>query len=160
MPKKGDKAPDFQTTTESNEKFKLSSHRGMKVMIFFYPKDDTPGCTAESCSIRDAWSTFSKARIPVYGISGGTARSHQKFKEKYELPFPLLMDEDFRIAKLFGVYKKKSMYGKEYIGIERTTFLIDERGNIEGIFGGPEGIEKVKTKEHASQAIQHWGLKL
>ncbi|MDF1538962.1 MAG: peroxiredoxin [Candidatus Thorarchaeota archaeon] len=160
MLKKGDKAPDFTTTTESEEKFKLSAHRGMKVMIFFYPKDDTPGCAAESCSIRDSWSFFSKARIPVYGISGGTSKSHQKFREKYDLPFPLLMDEEFRIAKIFGVYKKKKMYGKEYMGIERTTFLIDERGNIEGIFGGTDGIEKVKTKEHASQVIQYWGLKL
>lgn len=160
MLKQGDKAPDFKTTTENKEKFKLSDHKGMKIMIFFYPKDDTPGCTAEACSIRDSWSAFTRARIPVYGISGGTAKSHQKFKKKYDLPFPLLMDEEFQIAKLFGVYKEKKMYGKEYMGIERTTFLINERGNIEGIFGGPESREKVKTKEHANQVIRFWDLKL
>ncbi len=160
MIKQGDKAPDFETTTESGESFKLSEHSGKKVMVFFYPKDDTPGCTAEACSIRDSWSTFTGNEIPVYGISGGSSKSHQKFKDKYELPFPLLMDQEFRIAKLFGVYKKKKMYGKEYMGIERTTFLIDEEGKVEAIFGGPEGIDKIKTKEHANQVIQFWGLKL
>ncbi|MCK5151493.1 MAG: thioredoxin-dependent thiol peroxidase [Candidatus Thorarchaeota archaeon] len=158
--KQGDKAPDFETTTENGESFKLSELSGKKVMVFFYPKDDTPGCTAEACSIRDSWSTFTSNDIPVYGISGGSSKSHQKFRDKYDLPIPLLMDEEFHIAKLFGVYKKKKMYGKEYMGIERTTFLIDEEGKVEAIFGGPEGIDKVKTKEHANQVIQFWGLKL
>lgn len=158
--KQGDKAPDFETTTENGESFKLSELSGKKVMVFFYPKDDTPGCTAEACSIRDSWSTFTSNDIPVYGISGGSSKSHKKFRDKYDLPIPLLMDEEFHIAKLFGVYKKKKMYGKEYMGIERTTFLIDEEGKVEAIFGGPEGIDKVKTKEHANQVIQFWGLKL
>jgi len=158
--KQGDKAPEIITTTDSGEKFKLSSFKGKKVMIYFYPKDDTPGCTAEACSIRDSWSTFTKADIPVFGISGGDEKSHQKFRNKYDIPFPLLMDEEFEIAKSYDVYKLKKMYGKEYMGIERTTFLIDENGKIEGIFGGPEGIDKVDTKIHADQVIQFWGLKL
>ncbi len=160
MLKKGDNAPEIETTTESGERFKLSDQKGSKIMVYFYPKDNTPGCNAEACSIRDNYTSFIKAKIPVVGISGGSVKSHQKFSEKFELPFPLLMDEEFEIAKLFGVYKKKKMYGKEYLGIERTTFLIDENGKIEGIFGGPEGIEKVKTKEHAEQVISFWGLKL
>ncbi len=158
--KQGDKAPNFETVDELGNPFKLSKFKGQKVMIYFYPKDNTPGCTAEACSIRDAWNAFTKSDIPVYGISGGSAKSHQNFKNKYDLPFPLLMDEEFEIAKLYGVYVKKQMYGKEYMGIERTTFLIDEKGKIEGIFGGPEGLEKVNTKEHADQVIKFWGLKL
>ena len=160
MLKKGDKAPNFTTTTESGEKFKLSSLKGKKVFLYFYPKDNTSGCQAEACSIRDNYSVFEKSDIPVFGVSGGTAKSHQSFKDKNNLPFPLLMDEEFEIAKLYGVYVTKKMYGNEYLGIERTTFLIDEKGKIEGIFGGPEGIEKVQTKTHADQIIKFWNLKL
>ena len=160
MLKIGDKAPNFTTTTTSGEKFKLSSLKGKKVFLYFYPKDNTPGCQAEACSIRDNYSVFEKADIPVFGVSGGTAKSHQSFTDKNNLPFPLLMDEEFEIAKLYDVYVTKKMYGKEYLGIERTTFLIDEKGKIVGIFGGPEGIEKVETKTHADQIIKFWGLKL
>jgi len=156
----GDKAPDFTTITESGEKIRLSSFKGKKVFLYFYPKDNTPGCQAEACSIRDSYDVFEKSDIPVFGVSGGTEKSHKSFKEKNKLPFPLLMDEEFEIAKLYAVYQKKSMYGKEYMGIERTTFLIDEKGKIEGIYGGPEGIEKVKTKDHANQVIKFWDLKL
>ncbi|MHA2374369.1 MAG: peroxiredoxin [Candidatus Thorarchaeota archaeon] len=160
MIKQGDKAPDFETTTESGEKFKLSDYRGKKVMVYFYPKDNTPGCKAESCSIRDSYEIFQSNEVPVFGVSGGTVKTHKSFKEKNNLPFPLLMDGEFEIAKLYDVYQKKSMYGKEFLGIVRTTFLIDEQGNVEGIFGGPEGIEKVKTAEHANQVIKFWGLSL
>ena len=160
MFKVGDKAPDFTTTTESGETIKLSSFKGKKIFLYFYPKDNTSGCQAEACSIRDNYNVFEKSDIPVFGVSGGTAKSHQSFKDKNDLPFPLLMDEEFEIAKLYDVYKTKKMYGKEYLGIERTTFLIDEKGIIEGIYGGPEGIEKVKTKEHADQVIKFWELKL
>jgi peroxiredoxin Q/BCP len=160
MVKIGDKAPDFTTTTESGEKVKLSDLKGKKVFLYFYPKDNTPGCKAEACSIRDSYDVFEKSEIPVFGVSGGTAKSHLSFKEKNNLPFPLLMDEEFEIAKLYDVYQTKKMYGKEYLGIVRTTFLIDEKGIIEGIYGGPEGIEKVKTKEHAYQVIKFWDLKL
>jgi peroxiredoxin Q/BCP len=160
MLKSGDKAPSFSTMTESGEKFRLSAFKGKKVFLYFYPKDNTTGCQQEACSIRDRYDVFRKSDIPVFGVSGGNAKSHQSFRNKNNLPFPLLMDEDFEIAKLYDVYKKKSMYGKEYMGIERTTFLIDENGKIEGIFGGPEGIEKVNTKEHADQVIDFWKLKL
>ena len=160
MIKTGDKAPDFTTTTESGEKFKLSDYKGKKLFLYFYPKDNTSGCKAEACSIRDSFNIFQSNDIPVFGVSGGSVKSHKSFKEKNDLPFPLLMDEDFEIAKLYDVYQKKMMYGKEYLGIVRTTFLIDEKGKVEGIFGGPEGIEKVKTKEHADQVIKFWGLKL
>ena len=160
MLKIGDKAPNFTTTTESGDTIKLSSFKGKKFFLFFYPKDNTSGCQAEACSIRDNYSVFENADIPVFGISGGTAKSHQSFIDKNDLPFPLLMDEEFEIAKLYDVYQTKKMYGKEYLGIVRTTFLIDEKGKIEGIFGGPEGIEKVKTKTHADQVIKFWELKL
>ena len=160
MLKIGDKAPDFTTTTESGETVKLSSFKGKRVFIYFYPKDNTPGCKAESCSIRDSYDVFEKSDIPVFGISGGTAKSHKNFIDKNNLPFPLLMDEEFEIAKLYDVYHPKKMYGKEFLGIVRTTFLIDENGIVEGIFGGPEGIEKVKTKTHADQVIKFWDLKL
>ncbi|MHA2385221.1 MAG: peroxiredoxin [Candidatus Thorarchaeota archaeon] len=160
MIKIGDKAPDFKTTTESGDEFSLSTYKGKKVFLYFYPKDNTPGCKAESCSIRDSYNVFEQNDIPVFGVSGGSAKSHQSFKDKNNLPFPLLMDEEFGIAKLYEVYQPKKMYGKEYLGIVRTTFLIDEDGKVEGIFGGPEGIEKVKTKEHADQVIKFWGLKL
>jgi peroxiredoxin Q/BCP len=160
MLKIGDKAPYFTTTTESGDIIKLSSLKGKKVFLFFYPKDNTSGCQAEACSIRDSYSVFENSDIPVYGISGGTVKSHKSFIDKNDLPFPLLMDEEFEIAKLYDVYQTKKMYGKEYLGIVRTTFLIDENGKIEGIFGGPEGIEKVKTKTHADQVIKFWDLKL
>ncbi|MFW9913461.1 MAG: peroxiredoxin [Candidatus Thorarchaeota archaeon] len=160
MIKIGDKAPDFKTKTESGDEFKLSAHKGKKVFLYFYPKDNTTGCKAEACSIRDSYNVFEGNDIPVFGVSGGTAKSHQSFKDKNDLPFPLLMDENFEISKLYDVYQTKKMYGKEYLGIVRTTFLIDEDGKVEGIFGGPEGIEKVKTKDHANQVIKFWGLKL
>ena len=160
MLKIGDDAPDFTTTTESGETIRLSEFKGKKVFLFFYPKDNTPGCKAEVCSIRDEYNVFEKSDIPVFGVSGGTAKSHQSFIEKNDVPFSLLMDEEFKIAKLYDVYQKKSMYGKEYLGIVRTTFLINETGKVEGIFGGPEGVEKVKTKEHADQVIKFWDLKL
>jgi peroxiredoxin Q/BCP len=156
----GDKAPDFTTTTESGESIKLGNFKGKKIFLYFYPKDNTSGCKAEACSIRDSYDVFEKSDIPVFGVSGGTEKSHKSFKEKNNLPFPLLMDEEFEIAKLYDVYQTKKMYGKEYLGIVRTTFLINEKGIIEGIFGGPEGIEKVKTKEHSDQVIKFWDLKL
>jgi peroxiredoxin Q/BCP len=160
MAKVGEVAPDFETTTESGEKFRLSAMRGKRLMLYFYPKDDTPGCTAEACSIRDSYAAFKSNNAMVFGVSGGQVSSHKDFKAKYSLPFPLLMDEDYRIAKLYGVYGPKKLYGKDYRGIERTTFLINQQGKVEGIFGGPEGAEKVDTKEHAQQVIKFWGFKL
>ncbi len=159
MLKKGDKAPDFESTTESGEKFKLSDHRGKKIVLYWYVKDNTKGCQAESVSFRDNYPQFLENGIEVFGIAPGTQKTHQNFKEKNNLQFPLLMDENHEIAEKYGVWQKKKMYGKEYMGIQRTTFLIDENGKIEDVFG-PNGVEKVKTKEHADQVIEHWNLSL
>jgi peroxiredoxin Q/BCP len=156
----GDKVPDFQTVDESGNTFNTTDLVGKKYVIYFYPKDDTPGCTAEACSIRDSYHVFEDAGIPIYGVSGGSMESHQKFKEKYELNFPLLMDADYSIAKLFRVYHPLRILGREFMGVKRVTYLVDENGKIEATFGGDKGIEKVKTKEHADQIVRHWGLKL
>jgi peroxiredoxin Q/BCP len=145
---------------ESGKKFKLSDYKGKKVILYWYVKDNTKGCQAQSCSLRDNFDVFTGNDAEVFGIAPGTEKTHKSFKEKNNLPFPLLIDEDNKIAELYGVWGKKQMYGKEYMGIIRTTFLIDENGKVEGIFGGPEGLEKVKTKVHADQIINFWGLKL
>lgn len=160
MLKVGDKAPKFMTSDEEGNPFSLDGFRGRKLVIYFYPKDFTPGCTAEACSIRDSYTLFQNSGIPIFGISGGDAESHQKFREKHNLPFPILMDEDYSIAKLYEVYKPMKILGKELLGVKRVTFLIDEEGNIEGIFGGDEGLDKVKSSEHANQILNFWGLKL
>ena len=161
MVKIGQKAPDFKTTTESGEKFKLSDYKGKKVLLYWYVKDNTSGCQAQSCSLRDNYEVFQDNDVLVFGIAPGTEKTHQSFKSKNNLPFPLLMDEDNEIAKLYDVWQKKKMYGKEFMGIERTSFLIDEQGKISKIIGKhPEGEEKVQTREHADQVIRVWGLKL
>lgn len=157
MLQKGDIAPDFETVDDTGKKFKLSDHRGQKLVLYFYPRDFTPGCTAEACSIRDNYQLFEGSGIPIFGISGGTAKLHQNFRKKYGLPFNILMDEELSIAKLYDARSRLSILG---IGVKRITYLIDEEGKIEGIFGGSEGLDKVRTKEHADQIIKHWGLKL
>ena len=146
----GDSAPEFETLTQSNEKISSLSNKGKKYVLYFYPKDNTPGCIKEACSIRDNYQTFLDKGIPVYGVSGGTAISHQKFIDKFNLPFPLLMDENFELAKKFGAYKRGNK-------VARITYLINEEGIIEGIFG-IEGHEKVKAAEHSNQIIQFWKL--
>ncbi|MFX1484857.1 MAG: peroxiredoxin [Promethearchaeota archaeon] len=153
----GDVAPDFETEDDTGKKFRLSDHKGSKIVLYFYPKDFTPGCTAEACSIRDSYQLFEGSGIPIFGVSGGPAELHRKFREKYQLPFNILMDEDLSIAKLYGTYSRLSILG---IGVKRITFLIDEEGKIEGIFGGSEGMDRVRSKGHAEQIAQFWGLKL
>jgi peroxiredoxin Q/BCP len=160
MIKVGDMAPEIETTDESGAPFKLSKQRGHKVVLYFYPKDFTPGCTAEACSIRDSYTLFENSGIPIFGVSGGDAETHQKFKEKHRLPFSILLDEDYAIAKIYGVYKPVKILGKELLGVQRITFLIDEEGKIEGIFGGSEGMDKVRSSQHADQIVNFWGLKL
>jgi peroxiredoxin Q/BCP len=160
MIKVGDMAPEIETTDESGAPFKLSKQRGHKVVLYFYPKDFTPGCTAEACSIRDSYTLFENSGIPIFGVSGGDAVTHQKFKEKHQLPFSILLDEDNAIAKIYGVYKPVKILGKELLGVQRITFLIDEEGKIEGIFGGSEGMDKVRSSQHADQIVNFWGLKL
>lgn len=159
MLKKRDNAPDFETTTQSGQKFKLSDQKGKKIVLYWYVKDNTKGCQAESASFRDRYSEFQENGIEVFGIAPGSEKTHKNFKEKNNLPFPLLLDENHEIAEKYGVWQKKKMYGREYMGIQRTTFLIDEDGKIDDIFG-PGGVAKVKTKEHADQIIEHWNLSL
>jgi peroxiredoxin Q/BCP len=143
----GDKAPDFTAVTDSGEKIRLKDFRGKKVILYFYPKDDTPGCTKEACDFRDHAAAFEKKGAVVLGVSVDSVGSHVKFKSKYGLNFPLISDEDHSIVEAYGVWKEKSMYGKKYMGVERTTFVIDEKGKIRQIY------EKVKVDGHAAALL-------
>lgn len=143
----GDQAPDFEAKNQKDETVKLSDFRGKKVVLYFYPKDNTSGCTAQACNLRDNYADLQKSGYEVIGVSKDGVKSHQKFAEKQELPFTLIADEDTKINQAYGVWKEKSMYGKKYMGTARTTFLIDEEGKIENI------IEKVKTKDHTAQIL-------
>lgn len=144
----GDQAPDFEAPNQDGDTVKLSDFRGKKVVLYFYPKDNTSGCTAQACNLRDNYADLQKAGYEVIGISKDSVRSHKNFVGKQELPFTLISDEDTSINQAFGVWKEKSMYGKKYMGTARTTFLIDEEGKITDI------IEKVKTKDHTAQILQ------
>lgn len=143
----GDQAPGFEAKNQHDEIVKLSDFQGKKVVLYFYPKDNTSGCTAQACNLRDNYADLQKAGYEVIGVSKDGVKSHQKFAEKQELPFTLIADEDTLINQAYGVWKEKSMYGKKYMGTARTTFIIDEKGKIENI------IEKVKTKEHSAQIL-------
>ena len=157
MLKVGDVAPDFETVDDEGNRFKLHEYRGKKIVLYFYPKDFTPGCTAEACSLRDSYQIFEGSGIPIFGISGGSMELHQKFRGKHNLPFNILVDEDLEIAKLYNAYSKLNIIG---IGVKRITYLIDEDGKIEAIFGGSEGSDKVRSSQHAAQITNYWGLKL
>ena len=146
--KEGDKAPAINAVDENGNKVKLSDFKGKKVILFFYPKDNTPGCTAESCNLRDNYKALKKKGFEVLGVSPDSEKSHQKFIDKYDLPFTLVADTEKEVSKKYGVYGKKKFMGKEYMGIIRTTFVIDEKGKIEKIF------DKVKTKEHSEQILE------
>lgn len=148
MLKTGEKAPDFESVDQDGNTIKLSDYKGKKVVLYFYPKDNTPGCTAESCNLRDNYEELQKQGYVVLGVSGDSAKSHRKFIDKYELPFPLVADEDKSVHEAFGTWGEKKMYGKTYMGTLRTTFVINEEGVIE------EVIEKVKTKDHTSQILK------
>jgi peroxiredoxin Q/BCP len=140
-----DKAPDFSLSDQDGRTVSLKSLKGRQVVLYFYPKDDTPGCTKEACGFRDSMSTIEKANTVVLGVSMDDAEAHQKFIKKYSLPFTLLCDEDGKVSKAYGVYKKKNMYGKTYWGIERSTFIIDENGKLKAIF------RKVKVDGHVGE---------
>ena len=144
----GKSAPAFSLNTDAGEKLSLKDLRGRPVVLYFYPKDDTPGCTVEACEFRDAFPRFKGSKAVILGISPDSVKSHQKFKEKFDLPFTLLADEDHAIAEKYGVWQKKSMYGRTYMGIARTTFVIDQDGKVAKIF------EKVKPKGHAEEVEQ------
>lgn len=145
----GDKVPSFKTTDEEGNPVSSKDLLGSKFVIYFYPKDDTPGCTKEACSIRDDHSAFKKLKIPVFGVSKDSAKSHQKFRTKYKLPFPLLMDEDTKITSAFGAWGEKSMYGRKYMGTIRSTFIVNEKGKIEKVF------PKVNVSEHAKEILEY-----
>ncbi|MGZ4387977.1 MAG: thioredoxin-dependent thiol peroxidase [Gaiellaceae bacterium] len=147
MVEEGKPAPDFELATDAGETVKLSDFRGKPVVLYFYPKDDTPGCTAQACAIRDAWSDFAD-RAVVLGVSPDDESSHVKFKEKYELPFTLLADTGHEVAEAYDVWKERSMYGKTFMGIERSTFVIDREGNVAREF------RKVKPDEHAGLVLE------
>lgn len=144
----GDKAPDFKAKDQDGNEISLSDFKGKKVVIYFYPKDNTPGCTAQACNLRDNYEALQKAGYVVLGVSQDSEKSHKKFIEKQSLPFPLIADTDHTVHNLYGTWAEKQMYGKTYMGTVRTTFVIDEEGKIEDI------IEKVKTKEHTSQILK------
>ncbi|MBK0403925.1 thioredoxin-dependent thiol peroxidase [Adhaeribacter sp. BT258] len=144
----GDIAPDFEVKNQHGELLKLSGFRGKKVVLYFYPKDDTPGCTAQACSLRDNYDALLKQGYVVVGVSVDNEKKHQKFIDKYELPFPLLADTEHEIVEKYGVWQEKSMYGRKYMGTMRYTFVIDEEGKIEDI------ITKVDTKNHAAQILK------
>lgn len=145
--KAGDKAPDFEAKDQNGNLIKLGDYAGKKLVLFFYPKASTPGCTAEACNLRDNYHTFLAQGYDVLGVSADTAKAQTKFIEKYELPFPLLADEDKSVINAFGVWGPKKFMGKEYDGIHRTTFVIGEDGTI------VEVIAKVKTKDHSAQIL-------
>jgi peroxiredoxin Q/BCP len=143
----GDLAPEIDLPDEAGNDFKLSSLKGKSVVLYFYPKADTPGCTKESCAFRDDSKKFTKKDTVIVGISPDKSAAQMKFKQKFDLPFTLLADADHAAAEAFGVWKEKSMYGKKYMGIERTTFIIDPAGKIKKIFA------KVKVEGHAEEVL-------
>jgi len=143
----GDPAPDFELLTDAGETFRLSDLEGKTVVLYFYPKADTPGCTKESCSFRDNMSRFRRRGVVIVGISPDKVAKQAKFKEKYGLPFTLLADEDHKVAEAYGVWKLKKNYGREYMGIERTTFIIGKDGKIARVF------PKVKVDGHVDEVL-------
>lgn len=144
---KGDKAPSFAMDTNDGEHVTLDSLKGKNVVLYFYPKDDTPGCTIEAKDFRDLYEEFEKANTVIIGVSKDSVKSHEKFKDKYCLPFPLGADEDGKVCEAYGVWVEKSMYGKKYMGIQRATFLIDDKGIIQQIW------PKVSVKGHAKEVL-------
>ena len=144
----GDKAPDFTMPTDGGGKASLKALKGRPVVLYFYPKDDTSGCTAEACAFRDSLPDFSKLDATVIGVSRDSVESHEKFKQKHDLSFPLASDSDGKVTEAYGVWTEKSMYGRKYMGIERSTFLIDKNGVIRNIW------RKVKVPGHAEDVLQ------
>ena len=145
-------APDFELLDDTNVLRKLSDFRGRNVVLYFYPADDTPGCTKEACNFRDDYSAYENANIQILGVSPDTVKSHVKFKQKFQLPFPLLADEGHKVCDLYGVWGPKKFMGKEYEGVLRTTFLIDENGKIVKVF------EKVRPAEHSAEVLSAFGV--
>ncbi len=149
--KVGDKAPEILGRDENGQEIRLSDYAGKKLVLYFYPKDMTSGCTAQACSLRDGYSELRKQGYEVLGVSVQDEKSHQKFIEKNQLPFHLIADTEQALSQTFGTWGEKSMYGRKYMGMFRTTFIINEEGVIEQIFAG----KQVKTKEHANQILDN-----
>jgi peroxiredoxin Q/BCP len=147
----GKPAPDFELPTDSGETIKLSELRGKPVVLYFYPKDDTPGCTTQACGIRDAYGEFEKAGAVVLGVSPDSEKSHGKFRDKYELPFTLLADTGHTVAEQYGVWGEKSFAGKKYMGVDRSTFVIDADGNVKRV------MHDVKPANHADDVLEALG---
>ena len=143
----GTSAPDFVLMDENEQAHRLSDYRGKRIVLYFYPKDDTPGCTTEACEFRDDYDVYDEAGVVILGVSPDSPKSHKKFKEKYNLPFLLLSDESHEVLEAYGVWGAKKMYGKEYMGVFRTTYVIDEDGNIVKVF------EKVSPKGHSQEIL-------
>ena len=148
MPEKGEKAPDFTATTDAGEQISLSSLRGKKVVLYFYPRDNTPGCTQEACDFRDREEALAAKDAVVLGVSTDSVKSHESFKAKHSLPFTLLADPDKALVSAYGVYREKKQYGRSYMGTVRTTFVIDEEGVIANVFN------KVKVNGHADAVLE------
>ncbi len=148
MPQPGQPAPDFEGATQTGETIRLSDYRGQKVALYFYPKDDTPGCTKQACNLRDNHQALLDAGIAVLGVSADDEASHERFAEKYALPFPLVADPDRAILERYGVWGERTLYGRKFLGIKRTTFLIDEDGTIRHVFKRP------KVDAHTEEILQ------
>jgi peroxiredoxin Q/BCP len=147
----GEPAPDFELETDGGEKVRLSDFRGKTVVLYFYPKDDTPGCTKEACGIRDAWHEFERRGAVVLGVSPDTVASHQRFKAKYDLPFTLLADPTHQVAELYGSWQPKRLYGKSFLGLVRSTFLIGPDGKVRKVW------PKVDPSKHADWVLEALG---
>jgi thioredoxin-dependent peroxiredoxin len=148
IPSVGDRAPQFMLQDAQGRKFKLSEFKGKRVVLYFYPKDMTPGCTKEACGFRDDLAKFEKQGVAVLGMSADDVKSHQKFTENYDLNFPLLSDPDHKVAEMYGVWQEKNMYGRKSWGIKRTTFIIDEESKISRVFG------EIDTSTHSQDVLQ------
>lgn len=148
--KEGSKAPDFTGVDQNGETISLHDFKGKRVVLYFYPKDDTPGCTAQACNLRDNHTELLKQGYQVIGVSADSVKSHKKFEEKYSLPFPLVADEDKKIVEAYGVWGEKQFMGKTHMGIHRTTFLIDEEGKIFKVIAKPD------TKNQTEQVLEAW----
>ena len=148
MVDEGDRAPDFELPADDGSRVRLSDHKGKRVVLYFYPKDNTSGCTTQACELRDTLPRIDEEGAVVLGVSPDPISSHEKFRDKFDLNFPLLSDEDHRVAEAYGVWKEKSMYGRKYWGIERSTFIIDENGVV------VEAWRKVKPKGHAGRVAE------
>ena len=143
-----DLAPEFNLLDDANTPVALTSLRGKRVVLYFYPKDDTPGCTTQACALRDGWAEVEALDVTLFGISPDSPSSHAKFRGKYDLPYPLLADEEHAVAEAYGVWVEKSMYGKKYMGVERSTFIIGPDGTIEHV------LHKVKPGEHLELIVK------